>query len=237
MARITLLDGGMGQELIRRSENPPNPLWSANVMRNEPHLVADIYRDFMAAGSTAITLNSYSVTRPRLAKLGNEAWFEELQTKALEIARHAAGPKGGKGVDIVGCLPPLVGSYAPESTLPFDECLKQYHEIASIQAPHVSALLAETMCCITEAVAATQAMQQTDKPAWCALTVKDGVGTNLRSGETVTDAVRAVSEAGADAILINCSWPESVSQGLPYLQQGNAAFGAYANGFSSIEAL
>jgi homocysteine S-methyltransferase len=47
MSKITLLDGGLGQELIKRCSAPPHPLWSTKVMLDEPHLVADIHRDFV----------------------------------------------------------------------------------------------------------------------------------------------------------------------------------------------
>ena len=33
---ITILDGGMGQELIGRSPNKPTGLWSAQVMMDAP---------------------------------------------------------------------------------------------------------------------------------------------------------------------------------------------------------
>jgi S-methylmethionine-dependent homocysteine/selenocysteine methylase len=32
---ITILDGGMGQELISRSTQPPSEMWSAKVLMNE----------------------------------------------------------------------------------------------------------------------------------------------------------------------------------------------------------
>ncbi|MBR63905.1 MAG: homocysteine S-methyltransferase, partial [Rhodobacteraceae bacterium] len=36
---IILLDGGMGQELIKNSKSKPHPLWSTYVMSEEPELV------------------------------------------------------------------------------------------------------------------------------------------------------------------------------------------------------
>ena len=37
--KIILLDGGMGQELIKNSKSKPHPLWSTYVMSEEPELV------------------------------------------------------------------------------------------------------------------------------------------------------------------------------------------------------
>ena len=64
---ITLLDGGLGQELILRSRREtPHPAWSLKVMQEEPSLVSDIHHDFCAAGARVIGTNSYVITRARL---------------------------------------------------------------------------------------------------------------------------------------------------------------------------
>ena len=81
MANIVLLDGGMGQELIARSANPPSPLWSANVMMNEPDIVEAVHAEYVAAGAKVLTLNSYSVTPERLGRDGNEEMFQPLQDR------------------------------------------------------------------------------------------------------------------------------------------------------------
>ena len=39
MSHITLLDGGMGQELVHRSGDRPTPLWSTQVMVDHPGIV------------------------------------------------------------------------------------------------------------------------------------------------------------------------------------------------------
>ncbi|MEL6745782.1 MAG: homocysteine S-methyltransferase family protein, partial [Pseudomonadota bacterium] len=50
MSDILLLDGGMGQELIARSSQPPSPLWSAKVLFDEPQIVEDVHRAYVDAG-------------------------------------------------------------------------------------------------------------------------------------------------------------------------------------------
>ena len=89
MANIVLLDGGMGQELIARSANPPSPLWSANVMMNEPDIVEAVHAEYVAAGAKVLTLNAYSVTPERLGRDGNEEMFQPLQDRAIELAKKA----------------------------------------------------------------------------------------------------------------------------------------------------
>jgi len=88
--RIVLLGGGMGQELRRRSERPATPLWSAQVMLDEPQLVVAAHRDFIDAGARVIITNNYSATPQRLARDGDPALFAPLQAAALEAARLVA---------------------------------------------------------------------------------------------------------------------------------------------------
>ena len=42
MKKVILLDGGMGQELIKRSNQPPHPLWSAKILHDEPEIVEEV---------------------------------------------------------------------------------------------------------------------------------------------------------------------------------------------------
>lgn len=46
---ITLLDGGMGQELLKRSNKDITPLWSTQVMIDEPDIVRDVHIDYISA--------------------------------------------------------------------------------------------------------------------------------------------------------------------------------------------
>jgi len=227
---IVLLDGGMGQELIARSTQPPSPLWSAKVMMDEAEIVEAVHRDYVEAGSRVLTLNAYSATPERLARDASEELFEPLQAKAIEIAKAVAGDDGR--ITIAGCLPPLFGSYHPEDTPDQAYYRATYDKVANLQKGSVDVFLCETMSSIKEAASATAAAVATGKPAWCALSVDDEDGTRLRSGELLSDGVTAAKSAGASAILINCSTPEAVAQGIGILKASSLPFGAYANGFT-----
>ena len=233
---IVLLDGGVGQELYRRSTRPAAPLWSVQVMMDEPHLVEAVHLDFIEAGARIITVNTYTATPPRLAREGIADRFEALHDAALGAA-EGARERSGEEVRIAGCLPPLVGSYRPDLTPPEDECLAHYRRIVAAQAARVDLFLCETMLSAAEARAATVAAAESGKPVWTALSVRDADGTVLRSGEGVVQGARAAVDAGADAVLINCSSPEAVATAMPLLAGIGVPFGGYANGFVSIGAL
>lgn len=233
---VTLLDGGMGQELTARWDRPATPLWSADILAERPDLVEAVHDDFIAAGADVVTLASYPVTPARLAEAGREGEFEALQAAALEAGRRACA-RASRDVRLAGCLPPLSGSYRAQDRPGEAAALDQYARIVDIQAREADLFLCETLACVEEARWATRAARASGRPVWTALTVDDADGTRLRSGEPVIEAARAAREEGAAAVLINCSTPEAASAGLDVLLSLDLDAGAYANGFTSIDPL
>ncbi|MEQ6916824.1 homocysteine S-methyltransferase family protein [Halomonas aquatica] len=234
--QVVLLDGGMGQELRRRSSRPVTPLWSAQIMLDEPNLVAAVHRDFIDAGARVITTNNYSATPQRLERDGDPGMFEALHAAALNAARQAR-EESGKAVRIAGCLPPLVASYHHEVVPEDATCLRDYRRLVQVQAEGVDLFLCETMSLIREARAATLAAVESNLPVWVAFTVADHDGTRLRSGEPLAEAARAVVAAGADAVLVNCAVPEAITTAIDELAGLGVPLGGYANAFASVAPL
>ena len=231
---VTLLDGGMGQELLRRADAEPTPLWSAQVMIDQPELVRAVHDDFIRAGADVITVNTYTATRCRLGPAGLEHDYERLQTLACELAAAARHDRADSDVKIAGCLSPYGWTYRPELAPPFDELWPQYAETAALQAPHVDLILCETMGSIDEARAAVRGASTTGKPVWVSWTLRDDDSARLRSGEHLADAVESLSDLDPAAMLVNCSVPEALTVAVATLESGGVPFGAYANGFSHI---
>ncbi|MCP5086174.1 MAG: homocysteine S-methyltransferase family protein [Rhodobacteraceae bacterium] len=236
MTEITILDGGMGQELLKRSANPAHPMWSAKVLLDEPEIVQAAHEDFIRAGADVITLNTYSCTPERLERDGQPEWFRPLQASAIELARAARDATGGTA-RIAGCLPPLRASYRPDLSPDFGDNQRRYREVVAEQAGSVDLIQCETMASVAEATAACSAAVETGLPVWVGLTVSDDGSNTLRSGEPLVDALAALSKMGPDAILLNCSIPEAIDVALPVVAASGLPFGAYANGFTSITAL
>lgn len=225
---ITILDGGMGQELIARSSAEPTPLWSTKVMLDEPELVRAVHDDFFAAGAMVATTNSYAIHHDRLIPAGIDDQFETLHRTACEIAcasRDAAG--GGR---IAGAIGPLIGSYHTEP-LP-EDAVERFAEICRIQAPFVDVFLIETVSAIDHVRATLAGARGHGKPVWLSVSVDDYDGTKLRSGEPLEDVMDWTD--GVDALLVNCATPEAVSVAVDVIKGVDRPFGAYANGFTEI---
>ncbi|ABD54515.1 homocysteine S-methyltransferase family protein [Jannaschia sp. CCS1] len=232
MTEITILDGGMGQELVSRSDVPPTPLWSTDVMRAKPHLVGEVHRDFFNAGAQIATANTYAIHRDRLVRADAEAEFASLHKTALDQARQARDAHGS-GL-VAGAIGPLGASYRPDLTPQHSAAVALYAEIATLHAPLVDLLICETITSLAQAEAVLDACLGHGVPVWLAFSVDDRDGTRLRSGEGLGDVIAMAGEAAA--LLANCSVPEVMPAALDILGRAGTPFGAYANGFTEISA-
>jgi len=231
-----LLDGGMGQELAARGLETSDGLWSARALVDHPEAVVTVHRDFIIAGADVITANSYAATRRRLDSADIEDGFVRCNRAAGKLARQAAD-EADREVLVAGSLPPIHGSYRPDRVRPLEEIEPLYREQAVILAEYVDLFICETMSTAAEALAAARGAASTGLPVWVSWTVADDGSGLLRSGETVREAVESLDGVEVEALLFNCSMPESVEAALPALaEHAGRAFGAYANGFSAIEA-
>ena len=86
MSEITLLDGSIGQELVKRSGEKPTPLWSTMVMLDDTKLLSEVHDEYFSVGATVATTNTYPVLKDRLERVGLEERLEELWDKAIDTA-------------------------------------------------------------------------------------------------------------------------------------------------------
>lgn len=232
MTDIVLLDGGMGQELVARSGDKPTPLWATQVMIDHPGLVGAIHADYFAAGASVATTNSYAIHHDRLAGFGKDHLFAGLHAQALAEAKAARAAHGSGR--IAGSLGPLGASYRADVLPEHDKAVALYREVATILAPGVDLLLAETVASLAQARAVLEGAGGAGRPVWLSVTLDDEDGARLRSGEAVADLGPILAAGGAQAVLANCSAPEAMEAALTIFRTFGLPYGAYANGFQQI---
>ena len=171
---ITLLDGGMGQELLRRSSRKVTPMWSADIMLHEPTIVRDLHRDFIDSGACVITLNTYTAMPQRLDRENELSQLGNLHQAAMDAAKAAMELAERDDVRIAGCLPPLVASYKPSISPSFEDSLATYRHLVALQSPVSDLFLCETMASIDEARAACMAGGESGQPRWAERRVGKG---------------------------------------------------------------
>lgn len=232
MTEISLLDGSIGQELVKRSGNRATPLWSTRVMMDQPDLVGAVHSDYFAVGATIATTNTYALHRSRLEEVGMEDQIPALIDTAMAQA-ETARERYANG-RIAGSLGPLLASYRPDLSPDPTEASVKFGELVQLMTPRVDLFVIETVSSVQEATGALMATQNCGKPVWLALSVMDDDGTRLRSGEALGDIAPVLDRFNPEAVLINCTRPESVAKALDILKGFGRRIGAYANGFTQI---
>lgn len=232
MSEITLLDGSIGQELVKRAGKAPTPLWSTTVMIDQPDILRDVHAEYFNVGASVATTNTYPVLHDRLVRAGLQDQIETLWAQAVKSAQSARNAHGSGR--IAGSIGPLIASYRPDICPSAAEAEELYRDIVDALAPHVDLLLIETMSSVDQADGALRAAMKSGRPVWIAVSVEDFDGSKLRSGENLADLAPVLNRHDTDAILINCSRPEAVSTAVDIVAQFGRPFGAYANGFTKI---
>lgn len=234
MADVVLLDGSIGQELVKRAGDAPTPLWSTQVMLDHPELVQEVHAAYFDAGAVVASTNTYTVLRDRVEGTEFEGRLDELADRAISAAIRARDAHGGGRV--AGILGPLIASYRPDICPPASEAAKRYAEPVRQMKGRVDLILIETMSSVDQADGALRAASGQGVPVWLAVSVDDDDGTKLRSGEPLGALAPLVLLHKPQAVLINCSRPEAVAAGLDIIAGFGLPYGAYANGFTGITA-
>lgn len=227
---LTIIDGGMGQELQSRS-GKTGGLWSAQALLDAPELVEQVHQEYVAAGAQVIITNTYSTIPSYLAKGNLADRAPQLAELAGKIARRVADD-APHPVQVAGALPPLDESYRWDLVPAWEDAEPIYTQLAQVLLPYVDLFICETMSCVQESVNAVSAARKVAgaKPVWVAWTLAETPGGGLRSGESIAAAVEALDDFAVDAYLFNCCTPAAITAALPQLRQlTEKPIGAYPN--------
>ena len=227
-----LFDGAMGTQL--QAEGLEAGALPELLCLTDPNEVTAIHASYVAAGSEAVTTNTFGANS---AKLGGGHTVREIFTAAVGCARRSGARYVAADIGPTGAL------LEPMGTLPFADAYTLFAEEA-IAARDAGAdlFIIETMADLAEAKAALLAVKEhTDLPVFVTMTFGEDGRTFL--GTTPEAAAVTLSSLGADAVGINCSLgPAEVAplvlRMLPYLScpcmvQANAGLPEVHDGVTS----
>jgi S-methylmethionine-dependent homocysteine/selenocysteine methylase len=227
--RHLVLDGAMGTELQRRGVDTGLPLWSANALVVHPEVVSQIHSEYIASGVDIITTNTFRTTRRSFRRANLPDRSKQLTVTAVDLARKARDASGKQEILVAGSMAPLEDCYRPD-LVPSDRDLRDEHaELAERLADErVDFILLETMNTVREAYAACAAAVAVEKEVVVSFICnRDGC---VFSGESLQDAVNAVSELHPTAFSINCVSPRHIQSAIRNLRSATTrAFAVYAN--------
>jgi len=198
---VLISDGAMGTQLMERGlgfgQCPE--LW--NLTHGD--IVLEISKAYVEAGSEMIQTNTFGGNPLRLRKYGLDDRTEEINRKAVEIAREAAGPE----VFVVGSVGPTGQFLKPLGPLSQEEVYEAFRkQIMALKKGGVDAICIETMTDLREAILSVKAAREnTDLPVMATMTFnKRAKGYYTIMGVSIKDAVEGLIQAGADVVGSNC---------------------------------
>ena len=192
---VLVADGAMGTALYS------NGLESCHEYNNisNPNSVEKIHKAYIEAGADIIQTNTYAAKKCQLKTYGYEDKFEEINIRAAEIARSAAGEK----TFVLGTIGAIRGLRECELTLEsiVNETLDQVKVLLSTEK--IDGLLFETYYDQEEIrTILSEVRKLTDLPIITNISLLEAGIT--QNGEKVTDALSALVNLGADIVGLNC---------------------------------
>lgn len=234
---LKIFDGAMGTML--QAQGLTNRDCPEYFSVSHPEVVADIHRQYRAAGADILETNSFGGSALKLAHFGLSDETEKINAAAARVARSAAN-----GALIAGSVGPSGRLLAPLGEQDFDEAAESFaRQMKGLEQGGVDFLLIETIIDLQEMRAALLAAKSVTRlPVFCQFSFDE-------NGRTVTGtdpetAACVVTALGAAAVGMNCSLgPEQLvplvqkmarsthlpitvqpNAGMPYLENGKTVF-------------
>jgi len=208
---ILVADGAMGT-MLQTAGLPAGASPEAWLLEN-PDPVRGVHSAYVEAGSNVILTCTFGGTRKRLTRPGLADRVAEVNRRAVQIAREAAGSE----VYVAGDIGPLGEFFAPMGKLTYEEAVGVFAEqAAALAEAGVDALYIETMSDLNEARAAVEGTQQAlsgrvNVPIFVTLSFDRGGRTNM--GVSPEQAAETLLAMGVDAIGANCGATLEMTEG------------------------
>jgi betaine-homocysteine S-methyltransferase len=202
-------------ELERRGYLQAGP-YVPEVVLEHPEAVEQLHREYVQAGSDVVEALTYYAHRDKLRLVGKEDVLEPLNRQGLRIARRVAAEAN---VLVAGNIC-NTNVYDPGDPQSHQAVRRMFAEQVTWAAEEgVDFIIAETFSFLGEAQIALEVIRQCGLPAVVTFAIhKQGL---LRDGATPEAACRAVADAGADVVGLNCARGPATL--LPLLERIRAA--------------
>jgi methionine synthase I (cobalamin-dependent)/5,10-methylenetetrahydrofolate reductase len=196
---VYLFDGAMGTMLYAKGVFINKCYDELNV--RSPEIVLEVHRQYVRAGAEILETNTYGANRVKLRGFGIEEELRDINVRAAELARKAAG----ESVYVAGAIGPLGIRIEPYGPTSLGEARDVFREQATaLRDAGVDLFVVETFSNVAEIEQAIAAIHEV-----CTLPVvaQMTIGTDGRTvyGDSPRVIAQRLDRAGADVIGLNCS--------------------------------
>jgi homocysteine S-methyltransferase len=196
--QIVCGDGAIGTLLL--ADGVPLERCFEELCVSEPDRIRKIHEQYIGAGARVIKTNTFGANAVRLERFRMESRVSEINQRAAQIARKAAG---GKDVFVAGSVGPLGVSSEEATARGVDRAQCFREQIRALSDGGVQLIVFETFMDFNEMEIALRANKQlSDLPEICSFAcASSGI---LASGMPLADAFAKLRELGAKIAGANC---------------------------------
>ncbi|PYI54357.1 bifunctional homocysteine S-methyltransferase/methylenetetrahydrofolate reductase [Paenibacillus flagellatus] len=229
---VVIGDGAMGTFLYQLGFPVGVSYEEYNI--EKPDVIADVHRQYYAAGARLIETNTFSANREKLSKFGLENDVRAINQAGVAIARQAVG----NDAYVVGAVGSIRAARRLNVTAEQLE-LAYGEQMEALLEGGVDGLLLETFYDLEEMSIALRIARRLTKLPVIGQFATDG-GTITNDGAAYQDAFERLAAEGADVLGFNChSGPNGILRtleklapvdGVPFSVFPNAGLPSYVDG-------
>lgn len=169
------------------------------VVLEHPEAVTALHQEFVNAGSDVVEALTYYAHREKLKLVGRENQLEEINRKALGLAKDVARTNGALfagNICNTNIFIPNDQKIAADIRAIYEE------QVAWAKEAGVDFIIAETIAYLGEALIALDVIKKAGLTSVVTLAIhRNG---DMRDGFTAEDACKQIKDAGADVVGLNC---------------------------------
>src|SRR3954454_24470527 len=231
--RVVVFDGGMGAtleqfDLTQEDYGGLQGKCHEALVLNRPDVIEGVHRSMLEAGADVVETDSFQGSRLKLEEWGLGEHTMEINVKAAEIARKAAGEERF----VAGSIGPT--GFLPASTDPtlgdisFGRLVEVFAEQArGLVEGGADLIIIETAQDILEVKAAIFGAREAFAATGCRLPIQTSVsllpqGGKMLLGTDIQAVLTILSALEVDVIGLNCSTgPEDMREAIRYLGENS----------------
>ncbi|HKZ89405.1 MAG TPA: homocysteine S-methyltransferase family protein [Thermoplasmata archaeon] len=194
---MVLGDGGYLIELEKRGYVQAGP-FTPEVVLEHPQAVRELHQEFLDAGAEVLQSLTFYASKAKLGTTGHAGNVRELNRQAVRLARAVAGDKA-----LVAGNISLTWLYDAKDSKSKDRVRREFDEQLGVQVKEgIDFVIGETFSYLGEALVAAEAAKATGLPTMITMCFEQKPLTP--EGKTPADCARALVDAGADIVGVNC---------------------------------